>query len=172
MTGRLKDVTFDARGNPLLTFQVHKDVLSLVDRWREKDLDVDVKIHREKRSLDANAYAWVLIDKIAAAVRVPKIDVYRQSVREIGGNCDYVRALPNAVESLKKGWQQHGLGWLADEVGRGPDGWVTVQLTYGSSTYNTAQMSRLIDMLVYAAKEQGIETLPPEKIERLIGQWH
>ena len=51
-----------------------------------KKYDVDIKEHQEKRSLDANAYCWVLIGKLAAKLRVPPNEVYRQYIQDIGGN--------------------------------------------------------------------------------------
>ena len=54
-----------------------------------------------------------------------------------------------------------------------PDGErVIVRAYYGSSQYNTKQMSRLIDMVVEGAKELGIETLTPEELARIKEEWH
>ena len=52
--------------------------------------DVEIKEHREKRSLDANAYFWVLVDRLAEKLRIPKTDIYRRYIREIGGNNETV----------------------------------------------------------------------------------
>ena len=38
-----------------------------------KTYDVDIKEHREKRSLDANAYFWVLVDRLAEKLRIPMV---------------------------------------------------------------------------------------------------
>jgi hypothetical protein len=42
---------------------------------------------------------------------------------------------------------------------------------YGSSTYDTAQMHRLLDAIMEECKTQGIETRPQEEIESLLAYW-
>ena len=49
-----------------------------------KEYVVEVKQYRKKRSLDANAYCWVLIDKLAEKLNVSKTEVYRREIKEIG----------------------------------------------------------------------------------------
>ena len=69
-------------------------------------------------------------------------------------------------------WQTHGLGWLAERLDHGStEGFVLVNFYYGSSAYNTKQMSRLIDAAVNDCKEQGIETLPPEEIKAMVNAY-
>jgi hypothetical protein len=130
---------------------------------------VEIKEYRKKRSLDANAYAWCLIDKIAAAMHISKAEVYRNAIKEIGGVSDVVCVRKNAADALCEGWQHNGLGWFTERTESKIDGCVNVVLYYGSSSYNTAQMSRLIDSLIADAKELGIETMTPAELERLEG---
>ena len=42
--------------------------MAIVRKMKPKAYDLTVKEHRKKRSLDANAYAWVLIGKLAGAI--------------------------------------------------------------------------------------------------------
>ena len=135
-----------------------------------KQLLLELPIFKKKRSYDANAYAWVLIDKIAAAMRMDKVDVYRDAIRDIGGNRDTVVVPNDAVEKLSFAWGDRGLGWFTEVLDRGDD-YTTLSLTYGSSTYDTQQMSILIEHLVQDAKELGIETLPPEKLAAMTERW-
>lgn len=126
---------------------------------------------KKRRSLDANAYAWVLMDKIAAATGVPKSEIYRAAIKEIGGNSDVIRAKAEAVDSIIYGWEKNGLGWQTDVIPSVDPGYCNIILYYGSSTYDSAQMSRLIDGLVQDAQALGIETLPPYKLAGMMEAW-
>lgn len=133
--------------------------------------EVVVKPQRKKRSLDANAYCWVLLDKLAEKMIVPKTEIYRQYIREIGGNSETVCVLERAVDKLIDGWSRNGVGWIADKMPSKLEGCVNVVLYYGSSTYDTGQMSRLIDLIVQDCKAQGIETLTPFELDALKERW-
>ena len=136
-----------------------------------KVYDVEIKEHREKRSLDSNAYAWLLIDRLAEKLRIPKTEIYRRYIREIGGNNETVCVTAEAADKLRSGWEHNGLGWLTDTMPSKLPGCTNVVLYYGSSTYDTAQMSRLIDLIVQDCREQGIETLPPGKLAGMMEEW-
>ena len=51
---------------------------------------VEIKEKREKRSREANSYAWVLLDKLGAKMHIPKEDIYRELIKNIGGNSEIV----------------------------------------------------------------------------------
>jgi hypothetical protein len=142
-----------------------------LDELKGRDTAAELKVWREKRSLDANAYAWVLIDGIAQAIREDKTSVYRAAIREIGGNSQLVCSQNANVEKLRRIWEDNGIGWVTDTMPSKLPGCTNVLLYYGSSVYDTAQMSLLIDHLVFEAKELGIETLPPAELERMMEQW-
>lgn len=124
---------------------------------------------KNKRSLDANAYAWVLIDKIAGKLHKSKAEVYREAIKDIGGVSEAVCVQDKAVDRLCQTWEAQGLGWQTEKAVSKIDGCTTVFLYYGSSTYDTRQMSVLIDHLAQDAKALGIETMTPEEIARLEG---
>ena len=136
-----------------------------------KTYGADIKVQRKKRSLDANAYCWVLLDRLAAKVGEPKTEIYRRYIKEIGGNSETVCVLKKAADKLIEGWGKNGIGWLADKTPSKLDNCVNVVLYYGSSTYDSHQMSRLIDMAVQDCKSQGIETLTPCELDRLVERW-
>lgn len=48
---------------------------------------------------------------------------------------------------------------------------VSVCAYYGSSTYDTAQMSRLIDLVVQECRQQDIETLTERELSLLKEGW-
>ena len=77
-----------------------------------------------------------------------------------------------ALKKWIENWKSRGLGWMAEPIGKGSnEGFVSVMNYYGSSAYDTAEMSRLIDSLVSEAKSLGIETLTPNELERLKTAW-
>ena len=138
---------------------------------QDKLYDIEIKEHREKRSLDANAYFWVLCGQIAAAVGRSNTDVYRGYVKEIGDNFDVLCVQEKAVNKFCEIWQGRGLGWVTDTTPSKIGGCVNVIAYYGSSTYDTAQMSRLIDMAVQDCIALEIETKTPDEIARLVSLW-
>jgi len=147
-----------------------KDAMPFLETVKDgKQYKVEIKEYRKGRSLDANAYFWVLCDKISAVSNVPKEEIYRNAIREIGGNSDTVCVLEKAADALCQGWEHNGLGWITERFPSKIDGCVNVTLYYGSSTYDTKNMSRLIDNIVQDAKELGIETLTPQELDRLEG---
>lgn len=50
-------------------------------------------------------------------------------------------------------------------------GYSNVRIYYGSSAYDTKEMSRFIDCLVSMAKDIGVETRPQEELDELIKEW-
>lgn len=138
---------------------------------KQRVYDLEIKEHREKRSLDANAYFWVLADKLSEATGVPKLDVYRDAIRNIGGNSTTVCVPEAAEQKLRKGWEKNGIGWITETMTSKLPGCVNVILYYGSSTYDTAQMSRLIDNIIQDCKAVGIETMTEEQLSLLKEDW-
>lgn len=171
MKGRLLDLSFTLNGKQRLVIELDDDFRQDFAALKDHDVRVEIKKWRKKRSLDANAYAWVLIDKIAQATGVSKTEVYRKVIREIGGVSEIVCVRTEAVDKLREGWEAHGLGWQTDVMPSKIKGCTNVVLYYGSSTYDTKQMSALIDSLVQDAQALGIETLPPHEIARLNSLW-
>ena len=142
-----------------------------IEKYKGKHIDMTLKQYRKARSLDANAYYWVLLDRLATVVNVPKTEIYRMHVRDIGGNCEMFTVKNFAVERLCNGWSRNGMGWITDTMPSRYDGYTNVFLYYGSSTYDTHQMSRLIDLAVQDCQAQGIETKTPAEIENMLSLW-
>lgn len=136
---------------------------------KDKEYCLTVKEYKKKRSLNSNSYAWVLLGKLAEKLRIPKTDIYRNYVKEIGGNTkDIVCVQDKALDKLRSAWESNGLGWVTDTLPSKIDGCTNVILYYGSSTYDVEQMSRLIQLIVQDCKEFGIETMSPEELDRLL----
>ena len=155
----------------LLTIEVDGDIGALVDALRDVDIDFQMKKWRHGRSLDANAYLWVLLDKLAEKLPVSKTEIYREEIREIGGNSSIVCVREHAMDMVCRGWQRNGLGWITEPFPSKFTGCMNVILYEGSSAYDTAQMSRLIDAVVEDCRSLGIETMPPAELASLKEAW-
>ena len=139
---------------------------------KEKKYVADIKEYRERRSLDANAYMWVLVGKLSGKLGLPPEEIYRAAIRDVGDNYEVMPVRNDALERWKTIWQSNGLGWLCEEIGPSKlDGYTNVRNFYGSSAYDKAQMSRLIDNIVQDCKAQCIETLTPAELARLTEEW-
>lgn len=175
ITGKIAGANIDFRTRkPMLSLEVNElnDFKQLVDDMNGYEkLSIEIKPFRARRSLDANAYAWVLMDKLAEKLNVSKEEIYREYIKHIGGNSEVVCVKNSAVERLCEGWSKNGIGWQTDTMPSKIDGCTNVILYYGSSTYDTSQMSRLIDLIIQDCKEQGIQTDTPDTIARLKALW-
>ena len=109
------------------------------------------------------------MDKIAKVVRTTKEAVYREIIRKVG-SFNVVKVKSFAADRFIERWELNGIGWVAEKMGR-EEGMTDVVAYYGSSTYDTDEMARLIDEIVNEAKELGIETMPPEELDCLIKSW-
>ena len=133
-------------------------------------ITIEVQKDHPKRSTEANAYLWVLLGKLANKLRSNPVEVYRQYIKDVGNNYEILPVKDVAVEKFKEVWTSKGYGWICEKhsESRFP-GYTNLICFYGSSTYDTAQMSKMIDMVVADCKEQGIETLPEEELKSIIG---
>ena len=146
--------------------------MSIVRNHKDRLYDLEVKEHKKKRSLDANAYAWVLINKIADALRITPIEVYRQAIQNVGGNYEVIPIKEEAAAHFKQVWEAQGLGWPCVDMGKSKlEGYRNLRAYYGSSTYSTVQMSQLIENLVQDCIALGIEVKSEEELASLMGAW-
>ena len=146
--------------------------MTIVRKHKDKLYDLEVKEHRKKRSLDANAYCWTLINKIADALRITPVEIYRQAIQNIGGNYEIIPIKEEAADHFKQIWQAQGLGWPCVDMGKSKiQGYRNLRAYYGSSTYDTRQMSQLIDNLVQDCRALDIEVKSEEEIASLMGGW-
>lgn len=141
---------------------------------QEKEYDIKVQQRKKLRSLDANAYMWTLLGQLSKAVRPPvkKEDLYRQYVKDYGV-FEIVPVREDAVFRWFSAWESRGTGWVCKDLGKckHTPGYNNILCCYGSSTYTTEEMSILIDAVVADCKEMGIETLPPDELQRLKELW-
>ena len=162
-------------GGWLMARPVREDLgkaMHMVRKHKDKLYDLEVKEHRKKRSLDANAYAWVLIHKLAEVMHIPPVEVYRQAIQDISGNSEILPIKEDAVEQFKQAWSSHGLGWLCRDMGRSKhQGYRNLMVYYGSSVYNSTQMNALIEVLVQDCKALDIDVMTERERSLLLEEW-
>lgn len=146
--------------------------MALVRKHKNRLYDLEIKEHRQKRSLDANAYCWVLIDRLATAMGIPPVEVYRGAIRDISGTYTPMCVRGKDVERIKASWGRNGLGWFVEDLGPSQvPGCRNLAAYHGSSVYDSRQMAALIDNIVQDCKALDIETLPPDKLALLKEAW-
>lgn len=175
LTGKIIDLSRDFKtGKARITFEVNEygTVTRMFDKYKNSEkLTVAVKEYREKRSLDANAYAWVLIDKLSAKLNRAKEEVYKDFIRDVGGNNVIICCKSEAVADLVSLWSKRGIGWVAETMPSKINGCENIILYYGSSIYDRSQMSRLTSLIVEECKTQGIQTETPNQIAIRLSLW-
>lgn len=130
-----------------------------------KHYTMTIKQRRKKRSLSANGYFWLLCQEIAEKLNLTKDEVYRQYIKDVG-HFEAVTVRNDALDSFKKVWESNGMGWQCEIAGQ-TEGNTLLLCFPGSSSYDTKEMSRLIEQVVEDCKMLGIETLTPEELAGL-----
>lgn len=178
LTGTISSVAFTATGRPLVTFEIFEPQEALKMAQSFKDgVRVSLKVtrHREKRSLDANAYYWQLLTKLAGVLRISNNYCHNIMLRrygtleEIDGKPVYL-VIPDTEEAERNADESETYHIKpTSNVREGKDGkmYRTYMLLKGSSRYDTAEMNRLISGLVEECKQCGIETLTPSELARM-----
>lgn len=147
-----------------ITFNAPKSALRAFDGLEDKPLTVTVKEFRQKRSLSQNSYLWLLLDRLAEKLNRSKEDIYKIYVRDYGA-FEILPIRNDAVEDFKKKWGKNGLGWFTEDLGESKlNGYTKLIAYYGSSTYNSKEMTRLIGAVIQDCEEQGIQTMPLSEI--------
>lgn len=141
-----------------------------IQNMKDRLYDCVVKEHREKRSLDANAYYWKLCGALAAAIQATPDEVYLRHIKDIG-NYEVLCVRDEALESFVRRWNSGHLGRFVETRQSKIPGCTTALAYYGSSDFDKGQMSRLIDNCIQDCKAMGIETLPPDKLALLKEGW-
>lgn len=170
LTGRIVGVSKDWKTQKYnVTFEIENQPLADIETLSEcKDLDIRVKKHRDKRSINANAYLWVLLQKIAEATHTTKEEVYLFMLQRYSRAFTHVIVKEQAVERMKELYRTCiDLG----EVTVGGTKGHQLQVYYGSSTFDTKEMSVLLDGVVSECEGMGISTLTPNELQKMKEEW-
>ncbi len=172
-TGRINGVTRDWKTNHInLSLLINEDITGELDTLMVcEKLSVKLAKYRARRSLDSNAYAWLLMSKLAAALNTTKEDVYEHMLQKYGTFLENEDNMP-VVITVKASVDMNRIEGHFQYYKESKDGkWKSYLVILGSSEYDTKQMSTFIEGIVSECKELGIETIPPEELERMVAAW-
>lgn len=172
-TAIITDINIDfSTRKPKISLLLDTNEISVVEELKnENKLNVELKKYRKKRSLDCNAYMWVLVSKIQEKLNIPKEEIYKDAIRNIGVY-EVIPVKDEAVERFIEAWKHNGLGWVCEKTKSKLEGFTNIIAYYGSSTYTTTEMSRLVDLIVQECKQLNIETMTPEQLSVLKEEWN
>lgn len=170
-TGKIQNISTDWQtGKFNVTFSLNESY-SINEIAKLQDCEkVAIKMtkHRNRRSLDSNAYAWVLMQKIAEAINSDRWSVYLEMLQKYSREFTFVICKENAIDKLKELYRTTiDLGEVNVNGTEGHQ----MQVFFGSSTFDSKAMSVFIDGIVSECKELGIETLPPDELARMNAEW-
>ncbi len=175
MIGKLKELFPLLGGEWLITFTTRSDPRKMFEKLRDCEVSVEIKKHNPKRSKTANDFCWAMCTDIGNALRppLPKEMIYRQAIRDVG-RYDMLLMKNEAVESFSKAWSDKGIGWFVDVVddSKKNPGCKVLFVYYGTSTYDSAEMSRVLDYLKQDMENMSLPIpLSREEEERVLNQW-
>lgn len=159
---QLNTLSFAPDGTPLVMLTVDKDsrtaVKQIVDELENESIyNFEVSKPSKRKTLDQNAYLWVLCDRIAERIHTTKEEVYRGVIRDVGIH-DILCIQDIALERFLDNWSKKGLGWFCETTASQRPKCTNVIVYYGTSCYDREQMSRVIEEIVNEAKQLGIST--------------
>lgn len=169
------NLQFDETGKPQIVLTTNTNRLQLQQEFAElkqttskgKELSVEVKTYRHKRSLNANSYFWLILSEMAAILHTTKDELYLVMLERYGVYTHLI-VKPNVVERVKEEWRT--VRELGEVIVNGAKG-VQLQCYFGSSSYDSKEMAILIDGVVQEAKELGINTMPSDELARIKSEW-
>ncbi len=172
-TGKVAGISQDyMTGTYTVSFTVNEPqaVLHGFDAIKDMDkLAIKAVKYRQKRSLDANAYAWVLMGKMAAVMNTSKEEIYEEMLRRYGvlyeDEDGYVTITVKAAVDMSK-IEGH---WQLIKDNGTYKGYAMIK---GTSQYDTKEMSHFIDGVISECRDLDIETLPPEELKRMKEEWN
>lgn len=169
LNGNIKELNIDYQtGKAMLTLAIEqkRSATNCYDELHDTEkLSIKIDKYREKRSLNANNYAWKLISEIGNAMRLSKEDVYFQMLKEYGqSEIISVKAHIPIGEYVK----------YCEEVGESTLNGTLFKhykVYKGSSEFDKREMAIFIDGVVQEAQNLGIDTRTPDEIANLKSLW-
>jgi hypothetical protein len=174
MTGNLRDLTLNRDGTQNVTVTVNSDFRETFDKLKDVPISIEIKKAVKHRTKSANDFMWAMCTDIGNAMTppLPKEAVYRAAIRDVG-EYDRLMIRMEAVERFKSVWGSRGVGWFSEVGDLTPKpGYLMVFAYYGSSTYSTQAMNRLLEYLKQDMREMGLPLpMNKEEEERALKAW-
>jgi len=167
MKSKITKLYRDLEGKCYAVIDIACDYMDTLKALKDKDVDVDIKKYSERRSLDANAALWKLLDMMSAKVGKNKDALYLEMLADYGV-FTHIIVKKNAVEKFK---QEYKLCKELGEVNINGKKGIQLQCYFGSSTYNKEEFSKLLNGVVEEAKLLGIYLISEQEKELLLSKW-
>lgn len=174
-TGTLEEINIDYNtGKPKISFLIdNKDKLPDIEQLKGLKLKIEAKKYIKKRTTNANNYFWKLLQELCELEEIDTIEEYKRRVKELGIFRRFKIEKEN-VNTFEKMWTAQGTAWFCEILDTEYTENIEFKIIdayYGSSSFNSKQMARLIDGLVQDCKVCGIETKPKAEINALLESW-
>lgn len=153
-----------------LPYDSRQEARKFVLAQKDKPYTAEIKETRKKRSLDANAYYWQLCGQLARALGIPAEEIYRRHIADMS-NYETLCIETVALDRFRRRWVSGHLGRMIETRESKLDGCTTVLAYYGSSDFDTAEMSRLIDRCIEDCNSVGIDTISERERSLLLEEW-
>jgi hypothetical protein len=156
-----------------LRAEADERIRAFLDSIKEgQTYEVTIKQYRSKRSMDANSYCWALLSELSKVMGATKEEIYREIIRQKNISSETVPVRKDVLDKWIENWECRGVGWVCEDLGESKlDGYHRVICNFGSSTFDSKEMSILIDEIVSECKTAGIMTLDEKELERLAREW-
>lgn len=169
LTGKIQGLSRDfGSSRVMLMISVNEEsaAKNLYDDLHGEDrLSFKIDKYREKRSLNANNYAWKIMTEIANILRTSKDEVYLEMLKRYGQS-EIISVLAHIpIGEYVKYCEEAGSSTLNGKLFK------HYKVYKGSSEFDTREMSIFIDGVVSEAKELGIQTMTPDEVARLKALW-
>lgn len=174
-TGTIEDISIDYKTRKSkISLLLDSKEIEIIEQLKNEDkLNVELKKYRAKRSINANNYFWKLLQELCELAEIDTVEEYKRRVKELGIFRRF-RIEKDNIKTFEKMWTAQGVAWfceIADTEYIGNTEFKIINAYYGSSSFNSKQMSRLIDGLVQDCKPYGIETKTPAELKSLLESW-
>lgn len=169
MNGFLKDITYSRSGEYILSIYTRESCADLWKNFGERPITFSIAKKADPRGLRSNAYAWALIEQLAAKLKTDKESVYEEMIRrygvgesyidEAGSECKVLFTLREGVPPrlVARHYAEIGVGYIEGKK------FIHYRALKGTSEYTGAEMAAFLDGIISECEEQGIKTAPPER---------
>lgn len=157
-------ISFSLDNRIEVTFTTDKSNLKQLQKIDDKQYIVEIKKYSKKRSLSQNSYLWVLLDELGKKLQMSKEEVYKKYISDYGV-FEIIPIKNEAVDRFVKSWSNNGLGYLCRDMGESKvKGFTNLMVYYGTSSYTTQEMTRILEAVIMDCEEMDIDTMPLKDI--------
>ena len=150
---KVKQVFRNIKNQMLLVENIYTDL----DLELDKEYSMEIKEVRSHRTLQQNKYMWALIHEIAhhESMNQSEVEVYTLALEEANAKYIYLLGTPEVEDELKKNFR--AVRVVRPTIENGKE-FIVYKCFIGTSTMDTKEMTKVVDIIIAWAEELGIET--------------